>query len=117
MCECTPVLETTFWSDGGQTPAEVTIEALEEVSEAGDESLPPLYETIDPDTIDELFDRKGRFAAPTDAVLQFSVEDWTVFIRGDGRIRVCDTTRSTDVMPTFEKEVSPRKRCQCGGSD
>jgi hypothetical protein len=35
-------------------------------------------------------------------LLEFAVENWNVFVRDDGRIRVRDATEPTDPEPVFE---------------
>lgn len=61
--------------------------------------LPPLYERIDPAALDHLFRRTEDDDA--DLLVEFSVDEWNVFVRGDGRVRVCDATKSTRPTPVF----------------
>ena len=40
------------------------------------------------------------------AIVSFSVENWNVFVRGDGRIRVCDGREAVDPAPVFEMSTA-----------
>ncbi|QSG02779.1 HalOD1 output domain-containing protein [Natranaeroarchaeum sulfidigenes] len=99
--ECTPVVDANYRSDNDRSPAEVIVEAVAEAAETDPIELPPLYEFIDADALDALFDRHDG-AEETEALLSFNVDTWNVFIRRDGRIRVCDATRPTDPEPVFD---------------
>lgn len=63
--------------------------------------LPPLFEIVDPDSIDSLFSNHNG-TADAEAMLSFSYDTWNVFVKADGRIRVCDATQPTDPEPVFE---------------
>lgn len=98
---CTPVVDTRYEKDSGKSPAETIIDALAAAEGVDATDLPPLYETIDPDALDQLFeDHEG--AAGAEATLSFRFDTWNVFVRADGRIRVCDATRRTEPAPVFE---------------
>lgn len=74
-------------------------DAVAEAEDVDATELPSLYEAINTDALNRLFD--GRGGVKTDAILRFRVDDWHVFINADGRIRVCDTTRPTEPTPVF----------------
>lgn len=97
---CTPVVDAQFGSVNDRSPTDVIIEALAEAAGVDPEELPPLYEFIEPDAIDTLFDRHDG-AEGSGALLSFTVDTWNVFLRADGRIRVCDATQPTDPEPVF----------------
>ncbi|MFB1066845.1 HalOD1 output domain-containing protein, partial [Natrinema sp. H-ect4] len=98
---CMPVVDAEYEFESDGSPIVVIAEALAEAAEIDPVDLPPLYEFVDPDALDQLFgDHDG--AAHADALLNFRVETWYVFIRADGRIRVCDATQPTDPEPVFE---------------
>jgi hypothetical protein len=101
---CTPVVDARYEPDDESSPAEVIIEALAEA--AGDDpvDLPPLYEFVDADALNALFNHEG--AGDAETLLSFRVEMWNVFVRADGRIRVCDATRPTDPEPVFETNTA-----------
>ncbi|MEF8815102.1 MAG: HalOD1 output domain-containing protein [Halovenus sp.] len=99
-CECTPVVDARYGGNN-RPPAEAILEALSEAARVDIVELPPLYEFVDPDALEDLFGgQDGR--AGGDALFRFTVEDWNVFVRDDGRIRVCDATQCTDPEPVFE---------------
>ena len=98
---CTPVVDAEYESESDVSPTEVIIEALAEAAEIEPIELPPLYEFVDPDALDQLFGEHDG-AAHADALLSFQVETWNVFVRADGRIRICDNTQPTDPEPVFE---------------
>ncbi|SFG96159.1 hypothetical protein SAMN04488063_3426 [Halopelagius inordinatus] len=98
---CTPVVDAEYEFESEGSPTEVIVEALAEAAEIDPLDLPPLYEFVDPDALDQLFGEHVG-AAHADALLSFQVETWNVFVRADGRIRVCDATRPTDPEPVFE---------------
>jgi hypothetical protein len=98
---CTPVVDAQYSSESDQSPAEVIVDALAEAAGVDPLELPPLYDFVDYDTLNRLFQKHDR-ATDTDAILSFRIEDWNVFIRTDGRVRICDNTRPTDPEPVFE---------------
>ncbi|NIB99834.1 HalOD1 output domain-containing protein [Halobacterium sp. R2-5] len=98
---CTPVVDAEYEFESDGSPAEVIVEALAEAAEIDPLDLPPLYEFVDPDALNQLFGEHDG-AAHADALLSFQVETWNVFVRADGRIRVCDATQPTDPEPVFE---------------
>ncbi len=76
------------------------IDAVAEAADTDPTELPPLYESVDPDALDALF---GRDGGRGDAALSlsFTVDSWNVFVRADGKVRVCDDTQPTDPEPAF----------------
>jgi hypothetical protein len=59
-------------------------------------ALPPLYESLDPDMLDQLF---AESSAAIDLVC-FRVADWDVLVHGDGRLQIYEPT---DPTPTAEE--------------
>lgn len=102
---CAPVVDARHEPAGDRSPAEVIIDALAEAAGVDPVDLPPLYEFVDPEAINALFDRRDGPTA-TEGILSFGVETWNVFVRADGRIRVCDATRPTDPEPVFETSTA-----------
>lgn len=98
---CTPVVDTQYGGRDDQSPAEVIIDALAAAAGVDPIDLPPLYEFVDPDALDNMFNRHEG-AEEAEALLSFKVDTWNVFVRADGRIRICDGTRPTDPKPVFE---------------
>lgn len=88
-CACTPVIETTY-EEGDASPSGTVVEAVAEAEDVEPMELDPLYEVIDLDAVDRLFEgRPGESDAPS-TVLAFDVRDWYVFVCDDGSILVCE---------------------------
>jgi len=90
---------------GEESIVMATSRALAEAEGVDPEALPPLHESIDADALSRLFDRGDGVDRPTETLLSFRVGNWQVFIRGDGRLLVCDTTRPVDPTPVFDAEI------------
>lgn len=99
---CTPVVDVEYDRDGPENIVETLIGALATADGVDVTAVPPVYEAIDLDAIRHLFDRD---VGASDTILGFTVDGWNVFIRDDGRIRVCDRTRNTDPEPVFSGAV------------
>lgn len=96
---CVPVVDAEFGGESDQSPAEVVVDAVATAAGVEPLDLPPLYEFVDTDALNNLFDRHG--GPDANALLSFQVETWSVFVRDDGRIRVCDRNQPTDPEPVF----------------
>lgn len=96
---CTPVIDTEYGEANNRPPSEVIIDAVATAAGVDPLDLPPLYEFVDPDALNNLFDTHD---GATDALLSFTMNTWNVFVRGDGKIRVCDATRRTNPEPIFD---------------
>lgn len=101
-CTCTPVEDAEYDPDGDLSPAGAVVMAIAAVSDSDPTDLRPLHETIDADALNRLFDGSTRASSGTGRILCFSVDGWNVFVRNDGRIRVCDPTGSDDPSPVFD---------------
>lgn len=97
---CAPVVDTRFeiGREGGLV--EALADAIAEAEGVDVRRLSPLYEAVDVDALDQLFER-SRAEGRADCLVEFAVDDWVVFVRADGRVRVCDTTRPTGPKPVF----------------
>ena len=98
---CTPVVDSQYGPESDRSPAEVIIDALAEAAGVDPLELPPLYEFVDGDALDSLFEEHDG-ASDAEALLSFRVEHWNVFVRADGRVRICDGSQPTDPKPVFE---------------
>jgi len=98
---CKPVVDAKYGPQGDGSVTEVLLEALAEAAEVDPTDLPPLYEHVDLDALDNLFEEQAA-TSNADTLLSFRVETWNVFVRGDGHIRVCDNTQPTAPEPVFE---------------
>lgn len=54
---------------------------------------PPLYEYVEPDALNKLFDGCNT-ETDSETLLQFTYDDWQVFVRGGGTVTVCEGERS-----------------------
>jgi hypothetical protein len=102
---CTPVVDADYETEGNRSPAEVIVEAVAKAAGVDPLELPPLFDFVDLDAIDTLFARHDG-ACEAETLLSFEVDTWNVFVRSDGRIRVCDGTRPTEPQPVFESRVA-----------
>jgi len=102
---CTPVVDTWYKNDGSRTIPEAIVDAIAEAEGKEVTDISPLYESIDLESLSRLFE--GYDGTDQDPLISFSHEHWNVFVRADGRIRVCDATRATDPKPVFEGRPVP----------
>lgn len=103
-CSCTPVVDARYQPGGSATPAEVIIDAVADAANVEPLELPLLYEFIDPDALNTLF-QKREGGVDSEAVLRFRINNWNVFVCSNGRIRVCDATQSINPEPVFDPNV------------
>jgi hypothetical protein len=97
---CTPVVDAEYGSESDESPADAVVDAVAAAAGTDPLELPPLYEFVDGDALNALFDHHDGMT-DTDGLLSFQIETWNVFVRADGRIRVCDATQPTDPAPVF----------------
>lgn len=97
---CTPVIDAEYDPETESSATETVIWALAEAVGVDPVELPPLYDYVDPDALNALFEGHDG-ATDRDNLLSFQVGTWNVFVCSDGRIRVCDATKPTDPEPVF----------------
>ena len=97
---CTPVVDAECDIESGDSLTEAITWALADAIGADPTAVPPLFDYVDPDALNALFSRPAS-ATAGETLLSFQVDSWNVFVRSDGRIRVCDATGSTDPEPVF----------------
>jgi len=102
---CTPVVDAKYEFENGVSVTETIIWALADAADVDPTTLPPLYDYVDPDALNAMFDRRDELT-DDNALLSFQVDTWNVFVSSDGRIRVCDATRPTEPEPVFESSVA-----------
>lgn len=102
QCDCTPVGVHHYDSDSDSSPSDAVIRAIAVVTDTEPENLAPLYETIDTEALNELFEHRSNAPHLEEQVLAFTVGNWNVFVRDDGQIRVCDPTGPDTPSPIFE---------------
>lgn len=98
-CECTPVVDAQY-DESDHSPTAVIIRALAEATGRDPVELSPLHNFVEPDALDALFEHRDGETSDH-AIVSFTVEEWNVFVRDDGRIRVCDATQYTEPEPVF----------------
>ena len=98
---CTPVVDVEYDFENGSSAAEATILALADAADVDPMDLPLLFDYVDPDALNALFERHDE-RVNGDSILSFQVDTWNVFVRSDGRVRICDATQPTDPEPVFE---------------
>jgi len=96
---CEPVIDAHY-SETDYEVVDVLATAISEAAGVSPGDMPPLYHTIDLDAVTRLLNNDDG-AANDNLLLTFEYEQWKIFIRGDGRIRVCDGTQCTDPEPVF----------------
>ncbi|WP_435154390.1 HalOD1 output domain-containing protein [Haladaptatus sp. DFWS20] len=74
--------------DDDDPVAETVVEAITEVSDDTVAEIEPLYESISPDALEDLFDRQSDDSVP--ARVEFRHEGYEVIIERDGRVAICD---------------------------
>ena len=99
-----PVIDAHY-SETDLEVVDVLAAAISEAAGVSPDNMPPLYHTIDLDPVTRLLDRHDGAANGT-LLLTFEYEQWEIFVRADGRIRICDRTRCTDPEPVFEGEAA-----------
>lgn len=99
---CEPVYEVEYEPEEHRTIVEAVVDALSQAEGVDPTELPPLYDVVDTDALNRLFDPRDRDSVA--ATFSFTVRDWNVFVRGDGRVLVCDATRTVDPTPVFETQ-------------
>lgn len=99
--DCVPIYETNFEFEGSKSPAEAVVEALAAAEDADPTGFRPLYHTIDPESLNRLFDTDES----TQRVLCFDHAGWTVIVRGDGVVVICDPDDRAEPTPVFGTAV------------
>lgn len=103
--ECTPVVDSEYDTENEESAIPAIINALADAAGVDPTELPPLFEYVDPDALNALFTASDR-ATDGNTLLSFQVDTWNVFVRSDGRIRVCDGTQLTDPEPVFDSTAA-----------
>ena len=101
-CGCEPVVDAEYQTDSDTPSPSVAIaNAIAEAAGVDPLELPPLYGHVDIGALDAFLGAMTEPRTPG-AILSFQIGTWNVFVRVDGKIRVCDATRSTAPKPAFE---------------
>lgn len=81
------VSQTSHDVDSHQPLSLTVIEAVEAATDAQTTELPPLYEVIDPDALDSLF----QSTSEESVCVEFSYSGVEVAVQGDGTVTVMDS--------------------------
>ena len=100
-CNSTPVVGTRFDGNGDRSPSTAIIEAVAAAEDVAPTELDPMYDALDPGALDTLLTEQHDASI----CIRFTLNGWTVFVRGDGAIRVCEPTQHADPAPVFEKPI------------
>ena len=82
------LVEKEYRGHADQALTEVIIEAVAEAANADPLDLPPMYEFIDPDAVNNLFHRDRTKSLGQ--YISFKFDEWIVSVHADGLIRVRD---------------------------
>lgn len=76
------------WSiEESKQPSQLVVETVADAEDADPLALPPLYNTIDPDALDALFQPQFRTAGePPVGEVRFSYHGYTVRVTAAGRV-------------------------------
>lgn len=88
-CGCTPVSRSGYDTLAGTHPSSAVVEAVAAARGTPPSEVAPLYDVIDLEALDRLFDHAnadGRDASPS---IRFSVGDHIVNVYADGKVLVC----------------------------
>lgn len=75
--------QSNWGEEGNPTPTVAVVEALSEATGVPADDLPPLYEYVDTDALNGLFE--GR---RTTGFVRFQVGSWVVLVHADEYVRV-----------------------------
>ena len=78
--------------------SETVVTAVAEAKGVDVLDLDPLYDTVDPDALDRLFDSSGA-STPASMELSFSMAGCQVLVRGDGEVVVSPASADDDGSP------------------
>ncbi|PSP49364.1 hypothetical protein BRC95_08165 [Halobacteriales archaeon QS_5_68_33] len=98
---CEPVVDARFEKGGEETITDALVGALAAAEGVGVTDIDPVYDAVDLDALERLLENHEG-AADAERLLSFTFDRWNVFVRADGRIRVCDGGKHVDPAPVFE---------------
>ncbi|WP_311171358.1 HalOD1 output domain-containing protein [Halobellus ordinarius] len=102
---CIPVVDAEYDVQSDSSATEAIIWAVADAVGVDPTALPPLFDYVDPDALNALFARRDK-GTGGGTILSFQIDTWNVFVRSDGRIRICDGTQPTDPEPVFESTIA-----------
>ncbi|WP_225335328.1 HalOD1 output domain-containing protein [Halomicrobium urmianum] len=101
----TPVHETDFDPECGQSAVLALIHALAAVQDAEPDEITPLGTIVDGDSMETLVEEYPD-SAPRPLRLEATVDGWDVAIRSDGVVQIYDVQATSDSTQSAESTVS-----------
>jgi hypothetical protein len=95
------VVDARFEKGGEETITDALVGALAAAEGVEVTDIDPVYDAVDLDALERLLGNHEG-AADAERLLSFTFDRWNVFVRADGRIRVCDGGKHVDPAPVFE---------------
>ena len=102
-CDATPVCTTRFDATRERPPSLAVVEAIAAAEDVAPLELEPFGDEFDLEALDALFASDGTAAGTI--TLELGIRGWTVFVHGDGAVRVCVPSTSTASGPDFEHSI------------
>ena len=92
----------------GNTASQRVVSAVADAREKSSLELPPLYEVIDPDALDSLFDSSGSSGKGGPGRVVFMFDDCEVVVHSDGEVdaTAMDVQTPASSTPTIEQDES-----------
>lgn len=94
---------TFDWTDP-ESLSQAVVQAIARVSGDDPVSIDPLYDVIDPDSLNALFDGKRGFGGGASGRVTFDYNGYEVVVQADGRGRI----RAQEERPPTEGRTSSR---------
>lgn len=79
-----------------QTPSTRVVDAVAEVRDVDVADLPPLYDVVDPDALDALFDSTGTVASRREGTVEFVYTGLHVRVDASGAVDVSSPESSEE---------------------
>lgn len=89
-CERAPLRQFEFERKDRSALPQAIVDALASVDEVEPLDLPPLYNVIDEEALDRLFDHRDRMTEDQPAALWFTTDGKNVCVSNEGSVCVCN---------------------------
>lgn len=84
----TPLTTVSYDETDAESISRAVISAVSAVADARPVDLPPLYDVVDPEALDELFPYGDADVQPTEGSVRFSYAGFVVSVRASGEVSV-----------------------------
>lgn len=101
----------TFDWTGGESPSQAVVQAVARVSGDDPTAVDPLYDVIDPDSLNALFAGNRGFGNDTSGSVTFSYSGYEVVVEANGRGHVRDREDRPSARgrtPTLSEDTDAR---------